>query len=296
MWPMTVMTFNIRYDDPSDGRHAWPHRRALALAAIRAHDPDLLGVQEPLPSQRHDIEAAMPDRRSFGTSQKPEKPGNEEEADNLDVPCGFVRTRRFDILDAGRFWLSETPEIAGSTSWPNDWGPRSCAWARLRDRQAERDLVFACTHLDTNPGAWLPSARLLHARLDAIASGAALALVGDFNAPAGSDAYRYLGETAGFRDAWIDAGHGEHGAETFHGFAPVGSPASRPRTSSGHLYAGGGRIDWILLRGPFACTTAHIDRREHDGLFPSDHYPVIASIEWRVGLSVRGDSAHSRQS
>ena len=41
------------------------------------------------------------------------------------------------------------------------------------------------------------------------------------------------------------------------------------------------RIDWILIRGPLACRDATIDYRiASDGLMPSDHYPVTASIDW----------------
>ena len=48
---LKVMTFNIRYDEEADGRHAWRHRRDLAIETIRRHDPDLLGVQEPTAAQ-----------------------------------------------------------------------------------------------------------------------------------------------------------------------------------------------------------------------------------------------------
>jgi endonuclease/exonuclease/phosphatase family metal-dependent hydrolase len=41
------------------------------------------------------------------------------------------------------------------------------------------------------------------------------------------------------------------------------------------------RIDWILFRGPFTCQFATLDtRRGPDELMPSDHYPVIATLEW----------------
>ena len=62
----TVMTFNIRYDEEADGRLSWRHRRDLALATIRAHDPDLLGLQEPTVSQWADIAAVLPGWLPFG--------------------------------------------------------------------------------------------------------------------------------------------------------------------------------------------------------------------------------------
>jgi endonuclease/exonuclease/phosphatase family metal-dependent hydrolase len=84
--PFTVMTFNVRCDTDADGLHAWRHRRDLVIETIRAHDPDLLGLQEPTRDQWKDIAAALPGSWSFET-------GDGE----LDLPGGFVRTDRFDL-------------------------------------------------------------------------------------------------------------------------------------------------------------------------------------------------------
>src|SRR5437762_8493051 len=65
---LTVMTFNIRYDEEADGRHAWPHRRQAVLQTIRAHDPDLLGLQEPDAGQWQDFVAGLPALSAFGLS------------------------------------------------------------------------------------------------------------------------------------------------------------------------------------------------------------------------------------
>src|SRR4029453_17520271 len=40
------------------------------------------------------------------------------------------------------------------------------------------------------------------------------------------------------------------------------------------------RIDWILLRGAIRCVSAVNDYRNDRGRLPSDHYPVIARVEW----------------
>jgi endonuclease/exonuclease/phosphatase family metal-dependent hydrolase len=290
MHHLTVTTFNIRYDEPADGRHAWPHRRGLAIETILAQDPDLLGLQEPSPAQWTDIASALPAWSPFGVLP--------EEIEDLGPQGGFVRTVRFEVRATGTFWLSETPHVAGSVSWPNDWGSRACGWVRLHDRFANSELLFACTHFDTNAGAWLPSARVLHAELDRVAAGMPVILVGDFNCPAGSDAHQYLCGAAGYHDAWTESGNADAGVVTFNGFTSVACLPGEAgdlgewvaATSGGiekfaHYPALVGahrnyRIDWILLRGRLTCTAAVIDSRS-DGLLPSDHYPVTATIEWR---------------
>src|SRR5262245_55396519 len=120
-----AMTFNIRYDEPADGRHAWPHRRALVVAAIRAHAPDLIGLQEANAVQFAESAAALEGYTAFGLYR--------DEWAGVEPYGGFIRTDRFETVSNGLFWLSDTPEVAHSITWANDWGARACAWIQLRD-------------------------------------------------------------------------------------------------------------------------------------------------------------------
>ena len=261
---LTVMTFNIRYDDGSDGPLAWRPRRDRVIAAIRAQRPDLLAIQEPTDAQARDIADAMPGWTPFGPSG--------EEWDDLDPPRGFVRADRFDIRDSGVFWLSDTPQVARSVSFANDYGARACAWVALHDRITGCDLVFGSTHFDTNQDGSLPSAIVLRTELDAIAGTAAVIVAGDFNSPAGSAAHRFLTGEGGYRDAWTDAGLADRGVVTFNHFAV---PHVAPAVDDA---CGNFRIDWILMRGALACLSAAVDDAIAGPLPPSDHYPVIARI------------------
>jgi len=261
---LTVMTFNIRYDDGSDGPLGWRPRRAGVIATIRAHRPDLLAVQEPMEAQAQDIAAAMPGWTMFGPAG--------DEWDDLDPPRGFYRADRFDARDSGVFWLSDTPSMPRSVSFANDYGARACAWVALVERATGRELVFASTHLDTNQEGTLPSAVVLRDELATIAGSAAVIVAGDFNAPAGSDAHRLLTGEGGYRDAWTEAGHGDAGVVTFNHFVV---PHVAPAVDDAY---GNFRIDWILLRGDLTCTSAIVDDAIAGPLPPSDHYPVIARV------------------
>jgi endonuclease/exonuclease/phosphatase family metal-dependent hydrolase len=273
---LTAMTFNIRYDEESDARR-WATRRVPAIANIRAHDPDLLAVQEPTSAQWEDLTAALPGWSRFGSPPA-------ADLMDADLPGGFFRNDRFHRRATGSFQLTDEPA-------------RTCAWVRLRDRTAGRELVFASTHFDTDADAWVASAKALHAQLDAVANGAPLIVAGDFNCAAGSEAHAYLRRAAGYRDTWTEAGHADEGVLTFHGFTPLtGLPDEPERLEEWlnatsppdgefahyppHVRANGNyRIDWILLRGPLVCSGAVIDSRHGDAQ-PSDHYPVIAAVEW----------------
>jgi endonuclease/exonuclease/phosphatase family metal-dependent hydrolase len=290
----SVVTYNIRFDAGEDGAHAWRRRRASTIAAIASCHPDLLGVQEARIGQRAELCEAFPELALVRTA------GADSEGAGQHPPRGFVRTSRFVVRDSGMFWLANTPHVAGSVSWPTDYGPSTCCWALLHDRDADRELVFANTHFDTNQHAWLPSARAIHAELDRLAGTIAIVLVGDFNCSAGSGPHRYLLNQAGYQDAWTDAGHTDAGFVTFNGFTdcprlPDGGHAleqwletvSHPIEVFDHYRAhvrthGNYRIDWILFRGPLRCHAASIDRRTVEGVPPSDHYPVAATLSWKI--------------
>src|SRR5262245_59638586 len=117
---LRALTFNVRYDEPADGRHAWPHRREFVIDTLRAHDADLIGVQEASTDQFAQIAASLEGYTAFGEYR--------DEWGGVEHHGGFVRSDRFDVLSDGLFWLSDTPEIAYSITWANDWGARACAW------------------------------------------------------------------------------------------------------------------------------------------------------------------------
>src|SRR4029078_9910305 len=129
---LSAITFNVRYDEPADGPQAWSHRRELVIATIRDHDPALIGVQEPMASQFDEIATGLAEYTAFGRYV--------DEWGGVEAHGGFFRTERFELRSSGLFWLSETPDIAHSVSWDNDWGPRACGWVRLRDRLHDREL------------------------------------------------------------------------------------------------------------------------------------------------------------
>lgn len=259
---MRVMTFNVRYDTGEDGAHDWHHRRADVFDVIRAHDPDLISLQEPDASQWADISAHLAGYAPFGLF--------DDGSENLEARGGFFRRSRFDAASQGIFWLSDTPAIPHSVTWENDWEPRACGWIRLRDRVMDRELVFASTHFDTNAGAWRLSAETLRRELDTIAAATPLIVAGDFNCPAGSDAHSYLIVQGGFRDVWYESGHSDAGVLTFHGFTGRRHLSTRENE----------RIDWILVRGELTCTEAQIDDTSRSGKLASDHYPVTALVDW----------------
>lgn len=254
---LRVMSFNIRYGKANDGDDSWPHRRELVVSTIRAFSPDLLGTQETLPFQAKYISEQIPEYSKIGWTREKNPDGEQ---------CTiFYRTERFELVESGQFWLSESPDEKYSKSWDSSL-PRVATWAILRDRNDDnREFVFANTHFDHRGAkARLESAHLIHQRASDL-SGAPIVLAGDFNCPEDSEPWQALTTAKLLRDTWrIRYPQATQPEGTFNGF--------RGR-------ADGGRIDWILATDHFGVLESGIDRTNEDGRYPSDHFPVTTVLK-----------------
>lgn len=254
-----VMSFNIRYGLADDGENHWRHRKSLALARVRAFDPDLLGLQECRDDEQAEfIRDHLPDYRFLGIHR--EGPGETA----LEMAPLLFRESAFQLQSTGHFWLSETPEIAGSKSWGSAY-PRTVTWARLLHIPSQRTLVYANTHLDYEPAAIAGGARLLHQWLGPLVTSIPAIVTGDFNADKGSDAYRLLTKGSKLIDTHRLAHPTPRDEPTYHGYG-------RPEEMA--------PLDWILVSHHFRVQDARIDRYQEGSLYPSDHYPITALLDW----------------
>jgi endonuclease/exonuclease/phosphatase family metal-dependent hydrolase len=257
--PFRVLSFNIRTASANDGPNAWDLRRDLVVETIRGQQPDVIALQEVLFSQVTELRAALPEYGFVGV-------GRDDGAEQGEFVPIFYRRERFSLLDSGHFWLSATPEQVGSVGWDAAL-PRMATWVRLRFKDALlADVRIANVHFDhRGERARAESAKLIRRYSEAL-GGQPLVVLGDFNCPPGSEPYRILTEKGRNLAAFVDA-QGEQAPAvtggTFHAF--TGQPE-------------GGRIDWILVNRRFKVTAWEVDRRDFDGRYPSDHFPVAATL------------------
>jgi len=255
------MSFNIRYGLADDGEQHWNNRKSLALARVQAFEPDLLGLQECRDDAQADfVREGLPDYHFLGIHRQ--GPGDTA----LEMAPLLFRRSAFGLLDSGCFWLSETPEIPGSRSWATAY-PRTVTWARLTCLPTGAVLIYVNTHFDYEPSAIEGDAKCLRQWLDQLGAQTPLIVTGDFNADKGSNAYRLLTGEGALIDALRRIHPNQQEEATFHAFGRHEELAA---------------IDWILVSDHFRVLDAGVDRTRLGRLFPSDHYPVTAVLDWKV--------------
>ena len=255
-----VMSFNIRYDEPRDGVNAWPNRKQKVSDVIRFHKADLVGLQEALLTQLRDLEMLLADFAWCGVGRGDGKLAGEYSAI-------LFRKARFKLHECKTFWLSETPDRPGSVGWDAAL-PRIVTWAKLRDRVAAKTFYHFNTHFDhRGEKARTESASLILKKIGEIAGAGTFVLTGDLNVEESSDAYKTLktgNSTTHLADAKYASTHGHFGGDsTFNEFKEL-QPARK--------------IDYIFVREGVRVIEHGVLSDRWNGLWASDHLPVIAEI------------------
>jgi endonuclease/exonuclease/phosphatase family metal-dependent hydrolase len=257
---MRVMTFNIRFDNPADGLNAWVNRKQKVADVIRFHKADIVGVQEALVTQLRDLENLLPDFAWCGVGRSDGKEGGEFSAI-------LYRKSRFQMIDNRTFWLSETPDVPGSKSWDAAI-TRIVTWAKLKDRSTGKKFFAINTHFDhVGQRARVESALLILKKIEGIAKKTPFVLTGDFNIQRDNEAYRTIAAgTAAVRlaDARTVSKNGHFGGDsTWNAFKEL-----EP----------GRTIDYIFVREGVKVFEHGVLSDRWNGLWASDHLPVIAEI------------------
>jgi endonuclease/exonuclease/phosphatase family metal-dependent hydrolase len=253
-----VATYNIRFANPGDGKDIWPNRKESVIASAREND--ILGMQEVTEPQFRDLRDALPEFDSYGVGRDDGKSGGEH------API-FFRKDRFEPLEKGTFWLSETPEQVGKKGWDAAL-PRTCTWMLLRDTRSGQKLYVANTHFDHRGSqARTESAKLMAKRIDEASKDLPVVVLGDFNCLPASEPYNAL--AAVFTDARKASQTEPTGpASTWNGFREIAPDRI---------------IDHVFVRSIDVLQLSTLNPKTAEDRFASDHLPVQIIIQLDSG-------------
>jgi len=252
----TLMSYNIRFDNPGDSLNAWPNRKDKVAAMIRFYEADIVCVQEALHHQLLDLEERLPGFTWSGVGRDDGKQQGEYSAVLFDQ-------NKFKLLDEGSFWLSETTE-APALGWDAAC-IRVCSWVKLKPAGSEEVFFVFNTHFDhVGTIAREKSASLILKQIKIIAGGFPIILAGDFNAEPDDVVIQTI--SSELNDSYqitIEPPYGPFG--TWNAF-DYNSPLDR-------------RIDYIFVNDQFIVKKYGILTDSEEQRFPSDHLPVMVWLE-----------------
>ncbi|MBE6699247.1 MAG: endonuclease/exonuclease/phosphatase family protein [Ruminococcaceae bacterium] len=245
---LTIMSTNVRCYSPTDFlKKSWFYRAELIATDIASVMPDVICFQEMNAIHYAYLQDVMQGYSSLMTYR---------DKSLMKEGCSiFYRTDRFEEIESGHFWLSETPDVMSK-----DWGSahyRICVYVCLKDLNTGKEFIVFNTHLDHKS----EEARIkgIEVVLDKIAEldGRPAYLIGDLNAQENSKTIKSTHEN--FDDAQKIASITENTA-TYHNWGDSS-------------YAK--RIDYILIStGDATVSEYHVVDNCYSGVYSSDHSSI----------------------
>lgn len=248
-----LMSFNVRYQNANDNAagHGWAKRKEGVFEMLKTERPLLMGVQECLADQRHDI-IEKTKYSAMGV-------GRDDGKEKGEMMAIFYLQDSLTVVKWGTFWLSATPELV-SKGWDAACY-RTCTWAHFKHKRLNKEFFYFNTHLDHKGSvARSESMKLIISKMKELnPGGLPCVLTGDFNSTEDNAIFDELHtimksarKTAGVSDSYA----------TSNGFK-----SSVSGSIIDHIFYSGGlnAVEYKTVRDSWK----NID-------YISDHYPVYA--------------------
>lgn len=245
---ITIMSTNVRCYSPLDFfKQSWFYRADLIAKDINFVKPDIIGFQEATFIHYDFLKGIM---KGYDSEN--------QYRDDFVLSEGcpiFYRTDKFEKVDSGFFWLSETPEVMSK-----DWGSehyRICVYVILKEKGTGKEFAVFNTHLDhTSDEARINGIQVVLDKIGEFGDIPAY-LMGDLNAKENSKTIQSTKES--FDDAMRISPITEE-TPTFHNWGDSDKAK---------------RIDYIMIsKGDAEVYEYHVLDNCHDGVYSSDHASI----------------------
>jgi len=253
---LAVMTFNIRMDTPYDSLNSWQYRKDVATEIIVNQNIDIVGTQEVLYNQLSDLNNQLKDYDYIGV-------GREDGKNKGEFSSIFYNKKRLTLVDSGTYWLSETPDVPGSKGW-NAACERVATWGIFNIVNTNQQVFAINTHLDhVSNDARVNGIKLILKQIKKLDKKTPIVLTGDFNSTPDSEVVTYIKNHLIDTREIAKETYGPN--STFHNFGKI------PENDRNI-------IDYIFVNEGVEVTKYSVLDEKLDGIFLSDHNPVVANI------------------
>ncbi len=250
---LKVVTFNILCSGSKGEGNTIPERAPRVKKTLDALDADVIGLQEVterwMPYLEQDYGA------EYEIFNQWRKSTNHESTPIL------WKKDRFDCLEKGYFWLSDTPTFEYGEPWDEKFHcTRICMWVKLWDKKEEKSFTFFNTHYGFGGDYQARSSAMILSYMKAL--GGPCFVTADFNMCAGTPGYLKFTE----RLVDVNAATVNDPRATYNGF------------KDDPYICKPGDLCFIT---PETITpiTSKLIAEKVDGKFASDHYAVYYELE-----------------
>lgn len=256
---LKIMTFNLRCDFPLDFRNRWSNRKHITYDIFNKYKCDIIGIQESTENMYNDIRKNIINYNIVGIPRS-----KKILAERNDI----LISRKYNICESKTFWLSDTPDVIGSSKWFSLF-PRICTTAVIEITN-EIKIRVCNSHLDcfTQKAREYELKKLMEViEKEQEKEELPIIIMGDFNSSPDSRLIKNLS-------------NGVYGTKKVTAVQEFDKGLYTNSTMS--MFKGkerGLHIDYIFISEEFKVNSVEIIKYNDNGRYPSDHYPLIADIQ-----------------
>lgn len=241
---MRIITFNIRNALADDGPNSWRYRKDFVYEYLLRSGADVICLQEVVPAVKTELSKVLGHVYECVGEGRLTEP---KEFDEINLIA--YKKAALKLIKKEHFWLSDTPDVAGSRYPTQEHWPRTCTRVTLQSRYGIFN-VYA-THLDNvDEVAREKGLNLIISR--AMAGGKAI-ICGDFN------------DTPDKVLTWVNGRLNDFTQNISETYTEYGKVSKK--------------IDYILAsKDVMQLSKGFCDKQIKNGLYISDHFPVCAEL------------------
>jgi len=245
-----IVSFNIRCNSDSPFIKSIFHRSLLICGQLEEINADSIGFQEVSEEWMPYLEKLLPE---YDYVYLPRA------VDDTEAAPVFYLKDKYNLIDSGTFWLSDTPDVYGS-KFEASGCVRICTWVLLENKETGETFYHMNTHLDhVSDEARLKQLEVLYGKAKEFENDYPVVITGDFNASSSSQLYKNM--IKNFTDCRTAAPITDN-SRTYHDYGNTSSI-----------------IDFILISNNSKTHVFSTITEKINGCYLSDHNGIWADIE-----------------
>ena len=254
--PIKIISYNIRNNNPNDGKDIWENRRETITDFIEKEAPDFLGLQEVNYPQIQYLNSNLINYNFIGV-------GRDDGKTRGEFSPIYFNESKYNLLLSNTFWLSKTPNNI-SVGWDAAM-ERICTYGLFEQKNDGSKVWVFNTHFDhIGNVAREKSVDLILSKIkDLTKDKDQIIITGDFNLSDDSVPIKKLQNF--YNDVNIKMDNNSKFYGTFNNFKIDNNYNNR--------------IDYIFYKNFELIKSSHLHVTTDQGRWASDHHPVIAILK-----------------